>query len=104
MKNSTEVWLRLVERFGRDEEAVGSNPVTSTTKTGFRKESGFFFVYYYTGWSRDVQAVGFYVRGSAPCLSQLDPSAASEHPRDLVRGFLRRILHLVRGLAHSALG
>ena len=25
-----EVWLSLVERFVRDEEAVGSNPVTST--------------------------------------------------------------------------
>ena len=24
-----EVWLSLVERFVRDEEAVGSNPVTS---------------------------------------------------------------------------
>ena len=28
-----EVWLSLVERFVRDEEAAGSNPVTSTTKT-----------------------------------------------------------------------
>ena len=26
----TEVWLSLVERFVRDEEAVGSNPVTPT--------------------------------------------------------------------------
>ena len=26
-----EVWLSLVERFVRDEEAVGSNPVTSTS-------------------------------------------------------------------------
>ena len=26
-----EVWLSLVERFVRDEEAAGSNPVTSTT-------------------------------------------------------------------------
>ena len=26
----TEVWLSLVERFVRDEEAVGSSPVTST--------------------------------------------------------------------------
>ena len=25
-----EVWLSLVERFVRDEEAAGSNPVTST--------------------------------------------------------------------------
>ena len=30
VKNSIEVWLSLVERFVRDEEAVGSNPVTST--------------------------------------------------------------------------
>ena len=27
-----EVWLSLVERFVRDEEAAGSNPVTSTIK------------------------------------------------------------------------
>ena len=26
-----EVWLSLVERFVRDEEAEGSNPVTSTS-------------------------------------------------------------------------
>ncbi len=26
-----EVWLSLVERFVRDEEAAGSNPVTSTS-------------------------------------------------------------------------
>ena len=32
VKNSIEVWLSLVERFVRDEEAVGSNPVTSTSK------------------------------------------------------------------------
>ncbi len=30
-----EVWLSLVERFVRDEEAAGSNPVTSTNGTGF---------------------------------------------------------------------
>ena len=29
-KLNIEVWLSLVERFVRDEEAAGSNPVTST--------------------------------------------------------------------------
>ena len=28
--SESEVWLSLVERFVRDEEAAGSNPVTST--------------------------------------------------------------------------
>ena len=28
--SKSEVWLSLVERFVRDEEAAGSNPVTST--------------------------------------------------------------------------
>ena len=31
-----EVWLSLVERFVRDEEAAGSNPVTSINFKGFR--------------------------------------------------------------------
>lgn len=30
MRWQIEVWLSLVERFVRDEEAVGSNPVTPT--------------------------------------------------------------------------
>ena len=33
VRRQIEVWLSLVERFVRDEEAAGSNPVTSTTKT-----------------------------------------------------------------------
>lgn len=31
-EQNLEVWLSLVERFVRDEEAAGSNPVTSTTE------------------------------------------------------------------------
>ena len=34
-----EVWLSLVERYVRDVEAVGSNPVTSTRKRRCRKAS-----------------------------------------------------------------
>ena len=36
-----EVWLSLVERYVRDVEVVGSNPVTSTKKKS--RVSGFFF-------------------------------------------------------------
>ena len=32
LNSESEVWLSLVERFVRDEEAAGSNPVTSTIK------------------------------------------------------------------------
>ena len=39
-----EVWLSLVERFVRDEEAVGSNPVTSTIKTHNLSETVSFFI------------------------------------------------------------
>ncbi len=40
-----EVWLSLVERFVRDEEAAGSNPVTSTNGyPGIIMVSGYFCV------------------------------------------------------------
>ena len=34
-----EVWLSLVERYVRDVEVAGSNPVTSTTAEGRRQKS-----------------------------------------------------------------
>ena len=35
-----EVWLSLVERYVRDVEVVGSNPVTSTQENQGLQESG----------------------------------------------------------------
>ena len=41
--NKDEVWLSLVERYVRDVEAAGSNPVTSTKKERATADSSFFF-------------------------------------------------------------
>ena len=43
LKFNIEVWLSLVERFVRDEEAAGSNPVTSTKKANSNFRFGFAF-------------------------------------------------------------
>ena len=44
--SESEVWLSLVERFVRDEEAAGSNPVTSTIKKGRRYMPATFFAFF----------------------------------------------------------
>ena len=40
-----EVWLSLVERFVRDEEAAGSNPVTSTNGVKPKRFAACFSLY-----------------------------------------------------------
>lgn len=45
-KNYNEVWLSLVEHYVRDVGAAGSNPVTSTEKSGV-KYTGFFYLLRY---------------------------------------------------------
>ena len=42
-ENHNEVWLSLVERYVRDVEAAGSNPVTSTKRKSRRNASAFPF-------------------------------------------------------------
>ncbi len=50
---SFEVWLSLVERYVRDVEAAGSNPVTSTISVRTRFFAGFFFYTHLRGdWVR----------------------------------------------------
>ena len=56
-----EVWLSLVERYVRDVEVVGSNPVTSTNKkrTFVYQDKGAFFVIQAAGlvWNRRARAL-----------------------------------------------
>ena len=47
-----EVWLSLVERFVRDEEAAGSNPVTSTNGGKPLKACRLFFSFTQTGFEK----------------------------------------------------
>ena len=52
VRRQIEVWLSLVERFVRDEEAAGSNPVTSTNGGKPLKACRLFFSFTQTGFEK----------------------------------------------------